>query len=327
MTTVSPDLIRSTGSCALLNQPHCVVSSVAGSRCMVLPPGSGIARSFGSAGPDIGLRDRGRRRPSAFSRVGARAGDKRDGGCARQYESQECGTLHGHPQTESCPRAHAARGIDEPSFANDSTLPGHREGRHGHTDPRGIVGGNTGVTIRSREETPCPRSNYGPASTMAYEDHWFGAPWTTPETIVMIHGNSESSRAWTPMGAASRRQIPRACGPTCRASAPPRRRRTTASRRTSSPPTSDGFSMRLGSTRCHLIGAKYGGSACMQFASDQPHRLLVALPVRLADARQRHRQCRPDPPQGRAAMGGRDHAVAARQHGVRGADHDGGPTS
>jgi pimeloyl-ACP methyl ester carboxylesterase len=26
--------------------------------------------------------------------------------------------------------------------------------------------------------------------------------------------------------------------------------------------------------RCHLIGAKYGGSACMQFASEQPQRLL-----------------------------------------------------
>src|SRR5687767_12477877 len=53
-TTVSPDLICSTGSCALSNQPHCVVSSVAGNRCMVLPPGSGIERSLGSAGPEVG---------------------------------------------------------------------------------------------------------------------------------------------------------------------------------------------------------------------------------------------------------------------------------
>ena len=30
---VSPDLTRSTGAWALSNQPHCVVSSVAGSRC------------------------------------------------------------------------------------------------------------------------------------------------------------------------------------------------------------------------------------------------------------------------------------------------------
>jgi pimeloyl-ACP methyl ester carboxylesterase len=30
----------------------------------------------------------------------------------------------------------------------------------------------------------------------------------------------------------------------------------------------------LGIARCHLIAAKYGGSAAMQLASDQPHRLL-----------------------------------------------------
>ena len=42
-----------------------------------------------------------------------------------------------------------------------------------------------------------PTIELRPGLAMAYEDHWFGAPWTTPETIVMIHGNSESSRAWT----------------------------------------------------------------------------------------------------------------------------------
>lgn len=32
-----------------------------------------------------------------------------------------------------------------------------------------------------------------PGVWMAYEDHWFGEPWTVPETVVMVHGNSESS--------------------------------------------------------------------------------------------------------------------------------------
>src|SRR5437868_5521433 len=32
---------------------------------------------------------------------------------------------------------------------------------------------------------------------MAYEDHFFGEPWTMPATVVMVHGNSESSHAWT----------------------------------------------------------------------------------------------------------------------------------
>jgi pimeloyl-ACP methyl ester carboxylesterase len=36
-----------------------------------------------------------------------------------------------------------------------------------------------------------------PGVWIAYEDHWFGEPWTVPETVVMVHGNSESSHAWT----------------------------------------------------------------------------------------------------------------------------------
>ena len=45
----------------------------------------------------------------------------------------------------------------------------------------------------------------------------------------------------------------------------------------------------------------------------------VALPVRIAGARQRQRQCRRHPRQGRAPVGGRHHAGAPRQRGVRGA--------
>jgi pimeloyl-ACP methyl ester carboxylesterase len=33
--------------------------------------------------------------------------------------------------------------------------------------------------------------------SMAYEDHWFGEPWMVPDTVVMVHGNAESSRDWT----------------------------------------------------------------------------------------------------------------------------------
>src|SRR6266404_494171 len=51
MTTVSPELMRNTGGWALSNQPHWVVSSVAGRRCTFLPSGTGTICSFGSAGP------------------------------------------------------------------------------------------------------------------------------------------------------------------------------------------------------------------------------------------------------------------------------------
>src|ERR1700716_2211559 len=53
-TTVSPEFTRSTGGWALSNQPHWVVSSVAGSRCIFLPFGKFTTRSWGSAGPTPG---------------------------------------------------------------------------------------------------------------------------------------------------------------------------------------------------------------------------------------------------------------------------------
>src|SRR3954469_3874197 len=54
MAMVSPELTRSTGAWALSNQPHWVVSSVAGSRCTFLPFGKPSTRSVGSAGPTAG---------------------------------------------------------------------------------------------------------------------------------------------------------------------------------------------------------------------------------------------------------------------------------
>jgi len=112
-----------------------------------------------------------------------------------------------------------------------------------------------------------------PDLVMAYEDDWFGPPWTTPETVVMVHGNSESSRAWgqwVPHLAGKYRVV----------------RPDLPGFGASSAPLDYGFSAAelaadigrfldaLGIERCHLIGAKYGGSACMLFASLQPQRLL-----------------------------------------------------
>lgn len=112
-----------------------------------------------------------------------------------------------------------------------------------------------------------------PGVVMAYEDHYFGPPWSTPETVVMIHGNSESSRAWTQWvpHLAGRYRVVRPDLPGFGGS---------------TAPEDYGFSARelaadighfldaLGIRECHLIGAKYGGSACMQFGSEQPQRLL-----------------------------------------------------
>jgi 3-oxoadipate enol-lactonase len=111
-----------------------------------------------------------------------------------------------------------------------------------------------------------------PGVWMAYEGHWFGAPWTMPQTVVMIHGNSESSRAWT-------RWVPHLSGkyrvvrpdlPGFGASTEPPGYGWTAGELAAD---IGRFIDALGIDKCHLVGAKYGGSACVQFAADNSHRL------------------------------------------------------
>ena len=36
----------------------------------------------------------------------------------------------------------------------------------------------------------------GNAEDYFYRDDWFGEPWRKPETVVLIHGNEESSLVW-----------------------------------------------------------------------------------------------------------------------------------
>src|SRR5262249_11829760 len=98
-------------------------------------------------------------------------------------------------------------------------------------------------------------------------------PWTTPETVVMVHGNSESSRAWSMW-------VPHLSGK-CRVVRP-----DLPGFGASGEPPGYGWSAQeladdigrfldaLKIEKCHLIGAEYGGSACRQLAGDQPHRFL-----------------------------------------------------
>lgn len=118
-----------------------------------------------------------------------------------------------------------------------------------------------------------PTIDVRPGLTMAYEDHWFGPPWTTPETIVMIHGNSESSRAWTQWvpHLAGKYRVVRPDLPGFGGSSAPADYGFTAQELAAD---IGHFLDALAIGACHLIGAKYGGSACMQFGSEQPHRLL-----------------------------------------------------
>ena len=116
-----------------------------------------------------------------------------------------------------------------------------------------------------------PRIDVRPGLTMAYEDNCFAAPWSAPETVVLVHGNCESGRAWTqwvPL-VADRYRVVRLDMPGFGASTAPdgytwtsRELATDIAR----------FLDALKITRCHLIGAKYGGSISLQLASDLPQR-------------------------------------------------------
>ena len=118
-----------------------------------------------------------------------------------------------------------------------------------------------------------PTIDIRPGLTLAYEDHWFGPPWTTPETIVMVHGNSESSRAWAQWvpHLAGKYRVVRPDLPGFGASTAPADYGFTAGELAAD---IGRFLDALSIACCHLIGAKFGGSACMQFASEQPRRLL-----------------------------------------------------
>jgi 3-oxoadipate enol-lactonase len=108
-----------------------------------------------------------------------------------------------------------------------------------------------------------------PGVVMAYEDDCFARPWTTSETVVLVHGNSESSRAWIPWVPllAGRYRMIRLDLPGFGASTAP------ADYGFSAPEAAAEIARlldRLGIVRCHLMGAKYGGSIALQLASDRP---------------------------------------------------------
>jgi pimeloyl-ACP methyl ester carboxylesterase len=151
---------------------------------------------------------------------------------------------------------------------------------------------------------------------MAYEDHWFGKPWTVPDTVVMVHGNSESSRAWTAWvpHLAGKYRVIRLDLPGFGASTEPPDYGWSASELAAD---IGRFLDALEIETCHLIGAKYGGSACNAGRQRSAAPVPVAVPVRIPSPRQRQRERRRHSCKGRSAVGRRDHASAPRQLCVR----------
>jgi 3-oxoadipate enol-lactonase len=112
-----------------------------------------------------------------------------------------------------------------------------------------------------------------PGLSIAYQDDCFAAPWSVPETVLLVHGNSESSRAWTQWVPylAGRYRVIRIDMPGFGTSTAP------DGYIWSAPALAADIARFLDALlveRCHLIGAKYGGSISLQLASAQPQRFL-----------------------------------------------------
>src|SRR5262245_23450040 len=118
-----------------------------------------------------------------------------------------------------------------------------------------------------------PSVDIRPGLSVAYQDNCFAAPWAKPETVLLLHGNSESARAWTQWlpHLAGQYRVVRIDMPGFGASTAPADYRWTA---TEFAADIARFLDALKLTRCHLIGAKYGGSIALRLASDQPQRFI-----------------------------------------------------
>ena len=112
-----------------------------------------------------------------------------------------------------------------------------------------------------------------PGLSIAYEDDCFAAPWSTPDAVVLVHGNCESARAWTQWvpHLAGKYRVIRLDLPGFGAStAPPGY--SWSAHEVAADIGSFLDALKIG--RCHLIGAKYGGSISLQLASVEPQRFL-----------------------------------------------------
>lgn len=110
--------------------------------------------------------------------------------------------------------------------------------------------------------------------SMAFDDICFTPPWVAaPQTVVMVHGNAELSRAWTcwmPQLVGTYRVV-RPDLPGFGASSEPSGYSWSVSELAAD---LGRFLDALQIAQCHLVGAKYGGSVAMQYAIDHADRLL-----------------------------------------------------
>ena len=118
-----------------------------------------------------------------------------------------------------------------------------------------------------------PSFRCSPDLEMHYQVDDFTDPWTSPETILMLHGNAESGLAWYAWVPKLTRQY-RVVRPDMRgfgqSSPMPRDHKWTLDELTEDFCT---VMDRLGIDRFHLVGAKIGGTIARGFAARRPDRV------------------------------------------------------
>jgi pimeloyl-ACP methyl ester carboxylesterase len=122
-----------------------------------------------------------------------------------------------------------------------------------------------------------------------YREDWLGEPWRTPEPVVLIHGNDESSvewYAWVPRMAQEYRLIRPDLPGLGHSNIPRGFQYSLANLATFVTQVMDKASVES----AHILGAKTGGAVAMRFAADYPKRtrtLVVvggpATPLAIAD--------------------------------------------
>jgi 3-oxoadipate enol-lactonase len=144
-----------------------------------------------------------------------------------------------------------------------------------------VAGSSFGVEVAqgspAQPQIPADAGTVGQAITLAsglqvhYKEDWFGEPWTSPETVLFLHGNLELGDVWygwvPRMGQHFRLLRPDLPG-FGRSTAPQDFEWTLAHFAT----VMANFLDKAGVTSAHVIGAKTGGAIAMQFAAMFPQK-------------------------------------------------------
>ncbi|MBI3303388.1 MAG: alpha/beta fold hydrolase, partial [Deltaproteobacteria bacterium] len=115
-----------------------------------------------------------------------------------------------------------------------------------------------------------PKARIDDTLTLHYELDDYTDPWTTPETILLIHGVADTSKAWFAWVPQLARRL-RVLRPDLRgfgqSSLPPRDHQWSLSGLAKD---LKGLLDQLQLSSVHVVGQRVGGSVAMQFAHDYP---------------------------------------------------------